>query len=171
MEAGWLERMRADHQRVLERIALLVPAAGVRPSQPDLPAIRAFVDYLGHQFDTHMAAEDDVLFPIVVEALPATVDSLAPLQLEHRELHAMLAALTALLDAPAGPARDEQIGVQLADLADLLRIHIHKEERLVFQVAERVLRPGELERLVSDRSSAPRARRPAFQSPNDVRNP
>jgi hemerythrin-like domain-containing protein len=149
--------MRSDHRNVLERLALLAPEPGDGPTQPErpgLPAIREFVEFLAGQFDTHMAAEDDVLFPIVAQALPATADSLAPLQLEHRELHTMLGALSALLDAPAGHARDEQIGIQLADLAELLRIHIRKEERLVFQVAERVLLPGELERLVSEQTGS-----------------
>ena len=167
---GWLERMRVDHQRVRERLAQLVPDRGetdVLPVRPDLPAIRGFVEFLAQQFAHHMAAEDEVLFPIVADALPATTSSLLPLTLEHQELRSLLAALRSLLDAPAGEARDQQIGVQVADLAELLRIHMQKEERLVFQVAERVLRPGELERLASDRT----ARRPDPTSPNPRNSP
>ena len=82
----------------------------------------------------------------------------------------MLAALIGLLQSPAGSARDEQIAIQMADLAELLRIHIRKEERLVFQVAERVLRPGELERLMSDRTTGTRPARSEPDSPNPKRN-
>lgn len=168
--AGWLDRMRADHHRVLDRLAVLVPETGDHPARLQLPDVRAFVEFLAQQFDTHMAAENDVLFPIVAQALPATTDSLMPLRLEHQELHTMLGALTALLDAPASHARDEQIGIQLADLAELLRLHIRKEERLVFQVAERVLSPGELERLVTERSANRPAPRPEFRSPHSNRS-
>jgi hemerythrin-like domain-containing protein len=168
--AGWLDRMRADHQRVLERLESLAPAAGAGSRLADLAPVRELVAFLARQFDSHMAAEDQVLFPILAEALPATTDSLRPLRQEHQELRTMLEALTTLLDAPAGRARDEQLGVQLADLADLLRIHVRKEERLVFQVAEHVLRPGELDRLVSQRTAATPARRPSAPSPPE-RNP
>ena len=156
--AGWLERMRSDHRQVIERLEQVAPGTGDASARP-ISEIRAFVEFLARQFDHHMAAEDQVLFPILVDALPAITESLAPLRVEHRELRAMLDALAALLQAPEGGARDQQIQVQLADLAELLRIHIRKEERLVFQVAERVLRPGELDRLVSDRTSgsAPRS--------------
>ena len=163
--AGWLEKMRVDHQRVLERLALLVPEAGTPPARPDVPAIRALVEYLAQQFDTHMAAENDVLFPIVAEALPATTDSIAPLRLEHAELRTMLGALKVRLGEPESHTRDEQMSILLSDLAELLRIHIRKEERLVFQVAERVLSPGELERLVSERTANSRPRS-EFRSPN-----
>jgi len=149
--AGWLERMRADHERVRERLAPLASQHGEGDPRPDPAAVQEFVDFLAQQFAHHMAAEDDVLFPIVADTLPATRASLLPLQDEHEELRTMLQALRELLAAPVGDGRDEQIGVQMADLAELLRIHMQKEERLVFQVAERVLRPGELERLVSER--------------------
>jgi len=168
----WLERMRSDHRQVLERLALLVPEPGdgsMRTQRPGVPEVRAFVEFLGIQFDHHMVAEDRILFPIVANALPATTESLAPLSLEHRELRSMLDSLAALLDSPAGSARDEQIGVQLADLAELLRIHIRKEERLVFQIAERVLLPGELERLVSEQTGSP-PDPPNPDSPNPKRN-
>jgi hemerythrin-like domain-containing protein len=152
VSTGWLERMREDHRKVLERLAQLAPETP-HGTRPPVPAVREFVDFLAGQFETHMAAEDDALFPIVLRTLPAVTDTLAPLQLEHRELRTMLQALRELLDTPAGKVRDEQIAIQMADLAELLRIHIRKEERLVFQVAERVLRPGELERLVSGRTT------------------
>jgi len=166
--SGWLERMRTDHQLVRERLAQLVPDPGEsdqRPVRPDLPATRAFVEFLAQQFAHHMSAEDEVLFPIVAEALPATTSSLLPLTVEHEELRSMLAALRALLEAPVAETRDQQIGVQVADLAELLRIHMQKEERLVFPIAERVLRPGELERLATDRSARTREHRQT-PSPN-----
>ena len=65
----------------------------------------------------------------------------APLHDEHDELRLMLGALAARLIEPPGATRDEQVVVQIRDLTDLLRIHIRKEETLVFGLAERVLKP------------------------------
>lgn len=168
--AGCLEQMRDDHRRVIERLAQLAPEPGTaaaHPAPPDVPRLREFVAFLARQFDVHMGAEDRILFPILADLLPAMTESLAPLRAEHEELRSMLAALTAQLDAPAGEFRDQQIAIQVADLADLLRIHTRKEERLVFELAERVLRPGELERLVAERTTGSRARLPESGSPNE----
>jgi hemerythrin-like domain-containing protein len=94
---------------------------------------------LERQFDSHMRAEDDVLFPALVQAMPEGRGSIAPLKAEHDELRSMLVALAHLLTQPAAPARDEQVEIQVRDLVDLLRIHVRKEEAVVFSVAERVL--------------------------------
>jgi len=142
------DTMRADHRTVLERLLRLeadaerLAAGDARPG--DEARVRAFVAHLEAQFGTHMCAEDELLYPALASALPDTRSSLAPLRGEHAELRAMLAALRSTLDEPAGPARNEQLAVQAKDLADLLRIHIRKEEAVVFAVAERLLPPDEL---------------------------
>jgi len=152
--AGIFERMRADHRYVLEKLVILEEAAragetrkhgGAWPGQ----AVRRALSMLARQFETHMAAEDEVLFPALIEALPQTRLSIDPLCADHFELRKMLATLEETLGFPASPARNEQVGVQLRDLVDLLRIHIRKEEAVVISVAERVLRPREVEALAA----------------------
>jgi hypothetical protein len=158
-------KLRADHRRVLlaldtleREVALLRPAGLARTRTRATTAVRrvrplptrslsALVSGLARQFATHMTAEDDSLFPSLAAALPETERSLEPLRAEHAELRAVLASLTALLDAPRSSARDEQIVVQWRDFAALLRIHIRKEEALVFNIAEHALPPRELARV------------------------
>lgn len=167
-KADVFERMRADHQYVLREILIIDqaarrgPARGADPDWPGQPALRV-LDMLAKQFDTHMAAEDEILFPVLIDALPQTRLSIEPLLAEHAALRDMLRALKGMIDAPPGEARDEQIGIQLRDFVDLLRIHIRKEEVVVISVAERVLRPREVEafaaRMASgrpDHGSAPK---------------
>jgi hemerythrin-like domain-containing protein len=143
-----LETMRQDHQRVLGEIGALERALGSPrgPAEGDPADLLALLD---RQFGTHMRAEDELIFPALRLALPESVPTLAGLSADHRELHEMLAALRRLVEAPASPARDEQIVVQVRDLADLLRIHIRKEESLVFGIAEHVLPEAELHRLAA----------------------
>ena len=148
------ERMRGDHRRVLERLAvlesgLLGPAyqRGRALGERHLGDLRDVVELLKRQFATHMAAEDEVLFPALVEALPQTKATLDPLHAEHADLDRMLSRLDATLREPAGTARDIEIAVQVRDLVDLLRIHIRKEEAVVLSVAERVLKPQEIDSL------------------------
>lgn len=148
------EQMRNDHRRVLERVAALelgVLGRGTRRGRSHGEdrggELRDVVELLERQFATHMAAEDEVLFPALAEALPQTKATMEPLHAEHAELRSMLIRLDATLSEPVSAARDEQIKVQVRDLIDLLRIHIRKEEAVVLSVAERVLKPREIDAL------------------------
>jgi hypothetical protein len=156
------DRLRADHRRVLREIGALERALAARDAAEArgrgramavvLDLAGALASRLGRQFDTHMAAEDDVLFPRLAANIPGGAAFVKPLHAEHAELRAMLAALSATLARRAGAARDEQLVVQSHDLIDLLRIHIRKEEALVFRVAERVLSAEVLEALAARRA-------------------
>lgn len=154
------ERMREDHRNVLERIKVLDAAAAAIPKGPagdwPDPEARAVLALLRRQFQTHMAAEDEILYPALAEALPVARPSMEPLIADHGALRMMLADLEQELQEPASDARNEQIGVQLRDLTDLLRIHIRKEEAVVFTIAERALSPVEVEALAAriDRGAA-----------------
>ena len=146
------ERMREDHRRVLAEADAL-EAAMARTGGSDGPdsaeALDRVTALLDRQFGTHMAAEDDVLYPALMEALPETRPSIEPLRADHGVLRMMLADLVETMKEEPGEARHEQLVVQIRDLVDLLRIHIRKEEAVVIGVAERVLRPAEVEALAA----------------------
>jgi hemerythrin-like domain-containing protein len=154
------ERMREDHRNVLERIQVLDAAAAAIPrgtgGEWPGPEVGKVLAHLARQFQTHMAAEDEILYPALADALPVARQSMEPLIADHGALRMMLADLEQELEEPASDARNEQIGVQLRDLADLLRIHIRKEEAVVFAIAERALSPKEVEALAAriDRGAA-----------------
>ena len=167
------ERMRNDHKRVLERIATLESGIlgrghgrGASIGVSRLRSLREVVELLDRQFATHMTAEVEVLFPALVEALPQTKTTLEPLHADHAELRSMLSRLDATLGEPASPAREEGIMVQVRDLVDLLRIHIRKEEAVVLSVAERVLKPEEIDVLEQWMSSRMQPERPSSPSPS-----
>ncbi|MFI5372929.1 MAG: hemerythrin domain-containing protein, partial [Candidatus Eisenbacteria bacterium] len=135
-------RFRREHRGVLTRLDALERVARLeRPTPASERLVRETVDHLERQFATHMAAEDAVLFPAVADSFPESRETLVPLTIEHETLRSMLAALRETLARPRGRTRHEQLVVQTRDLVDLLRIHIHKEEIVVFALAERVLRP------------------------------
>jgi hemerythrin-like domain-containing protein len=158
MSEDIFQRLREDHHRVLGELDELERATGARSTAAGVSAVpaaleqaRELVALLERQFETHMAAEGEVLFPALARDLddgPALVSTLYE---EHDELKAMLAALADTLRQPQGPPRDEQVVVQIRDLTDLLRIHIRKEETLVFGVAERVLDPRQRAELAARR--------------------
>jgi hemerythrin-like domain-containing protein len=163
------QRLRDDHARVLAAIDALEqgasePGAVARPGA-DLGGL---VSLLQRQFAIHMCAEDDVLFPALIDTLPEARDTLAPLRAEHDELRSMLTGLAQALARPAAPIRDEQISVQVRDLVDLLRIHVRKEEALVFGIAERVLPERTLHR-IAERLEQPLTPNPGGLTPGSTR--
>ena len=83
--------------------------------------------------------EDRLLYPLVAAACPALRQTLTTLTEEHAELRAMLASFSGPLAAPAFLGRDERIDVLLRDFIDLLRLHIQREESIVFTVVSRAL--------------------------------
>jgi hemerythrin-like domain-containing protein len=147
-------QLRADHRHVLAELPRLEREAGIstrraKPAPIGGYTLAGILEALARQFDSHMAAEDDVLFPLLARALPETLSRLEPLSLEHQELRWLLGSLTRLMRAPTSRERDEQIAVQARDFVDLLRIHVRKEEVVVFRVAERVLGPDQLEEVAA----------------------
>lgn len=153
-------KLRADHRRVLRDLDSVgrrkSSRGGGAPRPFDVtPGLRALLARLARQFSSHMAAEDEHLFPALESALPEASAGLEPLRVEHVELRALLASLTALLDQPPGLRRRETFRVQWGDFTELLRLHIRKEEALVFHVAEQVLPPRELARIEARRFSRP----------------
>lgn len=161
MEATTLiERLKRDHERVLRDVTELEGALARPAARVDGPAaedrIERVLAMLERQFQTHMAAEDQLLYPAIARAIPASAPSLEPLHDEHAELRQMLHRLQATLRESASADRDEQIPIQVHDLADLLRLHIRKEESLVFHVAARLLAPEEIAAVLHRMNAEPR---------------
>src|SRR5262245_51613423 len=102
------QRMRNDHAQVLDGIAALerLIAAPDELTRSDA-LVRDEIAFLMRQFSTHMRAEDDVLFPALVEAMPEAWAVVAPLVEEHEELRRMLAALAGTIARDRSPERDE----------------------------------------------------------------
>lgn len=146
-----IDQMKRDHVRVLSEVSALEAALGTGAAVPSgiVVEVRRLLDMLHVQFQTHMLAEDQILFPALVRALPASAGSVEPLHDEHAELRLMLERLRATLAEPQGGPRDEETAVQVHDLADLLRIHIRKEESLVFGVAARLLSDDVIEAVLT----------------------
>jgi len=147
------EGLRNDHRKVLEQLAILdwAVAALPRPSDPAWPGreVEEILAMLARQFRTHMAAEDEIIYPALAETLPEAGSNLEPLRAEHHTLRMMLRDLERELRKPASETRNEQIGVLLRDLCDLLRIHIRKEDAIVFALAERALTQTEVESIAA----------------------
>jgi hemerythrin-like domain-containing protein len=177
-EPELFERLRDDHARVLREIGdletklLRTGRGGHLPGEVEraLPGLLALLEA---EFSSHMAAEDEILYPALLAVIPAASGSIEPLFTEHAELRQMLGRLVATLREPPGADRSEQIRVQVHDVADLLRVHIRKEESLVFRLAPQLLAPSEIAavslRLSRLQETVPVPRRTTKRSKGDSR--
>ena len=134
---------RRDHARVLGQLDVLEPSVMAGAEALDEALLGRAVALLRSQFATHMAAEESALYPAIQSAFPAGRSTLEALRADHAELRLMLAAIAGRLGVARSFERDEQLRVVLRDLIDLLRLHIHREESAVFDVALRVLSTDE----------------------------
>lgn len=149
---GILQKLRSDHARVLRDLDLVDGALRTGPRAEAAPAaLRRVLARLARQFDTHMAAEDERLYPAFAAVLPEASAGLETLRTEHAELRALLARMSAALRLPPDSRRDEAIRVLWSDFSELLRIHIRKEESVVFHVAERVVPEKDWRRIAARR--------------------
>jgi hemerythrin-like domain-containing protein len=140
-------RFRAEHAAVRERLGALETWLDAPDTASAASPVPGLVAHLGRQFATHMAAEDAVLFPALALAFPAGRGALAELAADHVELRSTLAVIAELAAATPGTHDDERLRVELRDFIDLLRLHIHREEVAVFDVAARAVAPAELSML------------------------
>jgi len=140
--------LREDHERVLSELSVLSELARAGSHNPrQIDELRGVVVLLERECTAHMRAEEEALFPVVASHMSEAQKSIAPLTSEHEEIKDMLATLAGVLAGPESRERDEQIAVQARDLVDLFRIHVRKEESLVFRMAEHVLPEATLQHL------------------------
>ncbi|SHM93939.1 hemerythrin domain-containing protein [Cryptosporangium aurantiacum] len=96
----------------------------------------------------HLTAEDDVVWPMLIERAGATVE-LAGLLDDHRALYAVLDRIPALGGGPA------ELRAAAVELRDLLEEHIAEEEQVVFPAVVRFLTDADRQRLMDALLSAP----------------
>ncbi len=154
MEA--IETLMTEH-RLIERAigALLAFADEVRRKErDDKEELSRFVTFLREFADgCHHGKEEGILFTAMVEeGFPREGGPIAVMLMEHDEGRAHIRALGEVA-AQQGPwsAEDRQ---RLADAAygygDLLRAHIHKEDAILYPMAEQRLTPGTQDRVSGD---------------------
>lgn len=148
--------LRDDHDLILATLTCFTTAlkrAGgeevVKPHElaPFIEFFRGFAD------ECHHAKEELLLFPALVRAgLPAHGGPIACMLEEHRAARACLAAMH---DAIACAADDPQAAMltlqrQGAAYVELLRNHIAKENGVLFEMADSLLRGDEAARVLDD---------------------
>jgi len=139
MEA--IETLMAEHQQILGAIGALEAFAGeARRGGGDAAELGRFVTYIREFADAHHhAKEEDLLFTAMVEAgFPRDAGPIGVMLGEHDEgrRHVRELAEVAGATAPWTDADRARLHAAALGYADLLRSHIHKEDAILYPMAE-----------------------------------
>jgi hemerythrin-like domain-containing protein len=141
--------LNAQHQEVLARLAAV---------EADLQTggdheLGAFGAYLELEVMQHFTLEEQALFPPLARHLSMTQGPLAVMNAEHAEFRELLQGLTAAVRAGAYADQRAHAG----EIIELLRAHIHKEDHVLFPMAEQLLSAEELAEVDRQASALDRA--------------
>lgn len=117
-----------DHHHALASARRLEQAAAADPSERAAQA-RAFLDFFEADTIAHFREEEEVVFPLVIDAQEAK-PLLIRLLLEHVQLHALVSRLRAEVDAGEVTTDTPTL------IASLLQRHIRHEEKVLFPLIE-----------------------------------
>ncbi len=144
MEA--IENLMSEHRLILRALAGLESfAEEVRLGREDKAELAAFVTFLREYADgLHHAKEEEILFAAMVQAgFPQRAGPVGVMLLEHdqgRRLVGELAAAAAH-EGPWGAEERARLTSAAGAFANLLRAHIHKEDAILYPMAEQRLSP------------------------------
>jgi hemerythrin-like domain-containing protein len=142
MEA--IETLMSEHRAILAAIdALLAFADSVQRGAEDRPELKRFVRFLKEFADDHHhGKEEGVLFEAMVQAgFPRDMGPIGMMLHEHRTGRQYVAVLAELAGqaSPWNEADRERLAEAANGYGDLLRAHIHKEDAILYPMAEQRL--------------------------------
>ncbi|MGD2130160.1 MAG: hemerythrin domain-containing protein [Lysobacterales bacterium] len=145
--------LRSEHDHILAMIACLRAACRAAESgdEFDVDTFRSGLDFIRDYADAwHHAKEEEHLFPALEAAgMPRDGGPIAVMLYEHELGRSYAARIAEHLDVAArgdGGARAEVLRNAMS-YATLLTGHIQKENGILFNMADQLLRPEEHERL------------------------
>ncbi len=152
---GAIETLMSEH-RVIERAcdALVAFTDEVRRGSDDKAELGRFVRFIREFADAaHHGKEENILFQAMIDAgFPRDGGPVAVMLMEHDEGRAHVRALAELArqEAPWSAQDRQAIAEEGMGYASLLRGHIHKEDAILYPMAEQRLPGSVLSRVDED---------------------
>ena len=148
------EELASEHEYVLVVVgAMEREAESIRSGGPvDRDAIARMVDFTRNFTDgCHHTKEEKLLFPLLEERSQLAAGTVSVLLSEHVAARGCVSAIDENLPkVESSAAARTEVADNLALYAELLRMHIHKEDVVLFPLAEQVLDEPEMKHLATD---------------------
>ncbi len=136
-----LNKFREEHTHALEELLRLESAlqdiVDGQPVTSRIEPLRAFAAFLGEALDAHFRQEEDELFPRLSRVMGHDGGPVRVMLEEHRIIREAHARMQDELDSPAPDSTTVRRSGET--ILNVLRDHIHKEDNVLFPMAERFL--------------------------------
>jgi regulator of cell morphogenesis and NO signaling len=168
IEAVSIQQLVSEHNYSEERFAALDSLLDdvkleVRWSQERSDLFESFSDYFRLDLMVHMRKEDEVLYPALEEFLPRDIGPLMVLRTEHDDIcsnfNRMHKAYELMAQGNTHPEVIQKFLYFGRTLLQLLRDHSYKEERVLFPMVARLLKPEADSRIAADMETLERCAR------------
>ena len=148
------EELASEHEYVLVVVSAMErEAESIHSVGPvDRDAIAGMVDFTRNFTDgCHHTKEEKLLFPLLEERSQLAAGTVSVLLSEHVAARGCVRAIDENVpQVESSEAARTEVADNLALYAELLRMHIHKENVVLFPLAEQVLSEPETESLAAD---------------------
>ena len=135
MSKSATDELRHEHEVVLVVVgAMEAEAVAVRAGDPHAERIAQMVDFTKNFTDgCHHAKEEKALFPLLEDSAPEAGGPVSVMLSEHEAGRQAIRAIEgALPDVETSAAARDTVATGLATYAHLLRLHIRKENEILF---------------------------------------
>ncbi len=160
-----LVQEHTDSEARYQGLEMLLNDIAVNPdwSSDRIRDFDAFAHYFRVDLVVHMRKEDEVLYPALEEFLPRDIGPLMVLRTEHDDIctnfNRMERAYEIMLQGNVQPEVVQKFLFFGRTLLQILRDHSYKEERVLFPMVARLLRPEQDSRLAADMETLERCAR------------
>lgn len=134
-----IRRLLADHVQVIHLLDRL--EAAVAAAAPDAfpPVVADAIRFFEQELPLHIDQENDALFPPLEVHLGRDTGPCAVMRAEHEEISRLGEEFVGLAGGPFGDDVWQAIVGIAADVSNLLRSHLLKEEQILFPLSQRLL--------------------------------
>ncbi|MBI4284046.1 MAG: hemerythrin domain-containing protein [Chloroflexi bacterium] len=148
------EILREEHENVLQKLEALENTVKHLDGHDEFSVkLEELASFFATDFWVHFAKEEEALFPELETFIPRGGGPLDIMYMEHEDLRNINAtlqqAIKRYLENLNSVASRAAIQGQSSQFAGILRDHIHKENNILFMMADMHLGPAQNEKIVS----------------------
>ncbi len=131
----------AEHETVLKKLGEIRHAA----ASGNVAGVASLLPFFEVDIQLHRRKEEEILFPAIARACGENGSPVGCMLHEHQIEKGLVERIRRDVDAGGGAAGGRTLLADVEEFVDFLRLHIRKENEVLFPLAEGILPPGEKE--------------------------
>ncbi|MBM2832535.1 MAG: Hemerythrin cation binding domain protein [Dehalococcoidia bacterium] len=141
-----------DHKEVLAKLSKMGETLASIDKKPDLESLKEYGKFFKRDIWAHFDKEEKALFPEMEKFIPRDQGPIGVMLLEHKDLREandkFQSALAALLQDVNNAGAKQIIRHEGYTIIDVLQQHIHKEDNILFMMANMHINDAQNKRIL-----------------------